>query len=491
MLVTALAPHIGYDRAAEIAKKAHRDGSTLREAALALGYVKGEDFDRWVRPESMTAPGAEKPDVIVVLISGRGSNMQALLDAGLPVSAVISNVAGAKGLELAAARGIATSVVEHRRFPTREAFDAALADAMEEFRPRLVALAGFMRVLTPGFRRALSRQAAQHPPIAAARVSRPRYARRALEAGVKRHGCTVHFVTADLDHGPIVIQAAVAVRDGDTPRKAGGAGAASRSTSSIRGRCAGFSTASWSSKMAWCALKDPIVEIQAVKMRSWLLLLTSFAGLRAGRAAGPHRGRLRDVAGRVGLGRRRRGARARRWALSDYRDVERTRRLRAVRRHEAHQPRAGGRCRPCDRLNSLTSVPAGAIRVRRSTGRQRTVTTLHKEVRQTQPMPADAQDRLSFLLAFALFPPKGKSVTYTLVDSKGLSTHLYRIAGQEKLKTPIGEFDTLKLVRSRENESSEIWLAKQLGNFPVRVVVVYKDGRRVEQMAVRVSTPAP
>jgi hypothetical protein len=120
-----------------------------------------------------------------------------------------------------------------------------------------------------------------------------------------------------------------------------------------------------------------------------------------------------------------------------------------------------------------------------------TVTTLHKEVRRTQPMPADAQDRLSFLLAFSLFPPKGKSVTYTLVDSKGLSTHLYRIAGQEKLKTPIGEFDTLKLVRSRENESSEIWLAKQLGNFPVRVVVVYKDGKRLEQMAVRVSAPAP
>ena len=120
-----------------------------------------------------------------------------------------------------------------------------------------------------------------------------------------------------------------------------------------------------------------------------------------------------------------------------------------------------------------------------------TVTTLHKEARNTQPMPADAQDRLSFLLSFSLFPPKGKSVTYTLVDSKGLSTHIYRIAGQEKLKTPIGEFDTLKLVRSRENESSEIWLAKQLGNFPVRVVVIYKDGRRLEQMAVRVSAPAP
>ncbi|HEV7477620.1 MAG TPA: DUF3108 domain-containing protein, partial [Burkholderiales bacterium] len=78
-----------------------------------------------------------------------------------------------------------------------------------------------------------------------------------------------------------------------------------------------------------------------------------------------------------------------------------------------------------------------------------------------------------------------------IVDSKGISTQLYRIAGQEKLKTPIGEFDTLKLVRSRDNESAEIWLASQLGNFPVRVVVVYKDGKRLEQMAVRVSVPAP
>jgi hypothetical protein len=121
----------------------------------------------------------------------------------------------------------------------------------------------------------------------------------------------------------------------------------------------------------------------------------------------------------------------------------------------------------------------------------RTVTTQHKEVRRTLPMPPDAQDRLSFLLAFSLFPPKEKSVSYSIFDSKGLSSQLYLIAGQEKLKTPIGEFDTLKLVRSRENESSEIWLAKQLGNFPVRVVVLYKDGRRLEQMAVRVSAPAP
>jgi phosphoribosylglycinamide formyltransferase-1 len=156
--------------------------------------------------------------LIVILISGRGSNMQALLDAGLPVSAVISNVAGAKGLELAAARGVATRVVEHRRFATREEFDAALAAAVDEFRPRLVALAGFMRVLTPGFvDRYRGRLLNIHPSLLPAFPGLDTH-RRALEAGVKRHGCTVHFVTADLDHGPIVIQAAVAVRDDDTPQ---------------------------------------------------------------------------------------------------------------------------------------------------------------------------------------------------------------------------------------------------------------------------------
>jgi phosphoribosylglycinamide formyltransferase-1 len=155
--------------------------------------------------------------VIVVLISGRGSNLQALLDAGLPVSAVISNIAGAKGLEHASTRGIATRVVEHRRFPTREAFDAALAAAVDEFRPRLVALAGFMRVLTAGFvERYRGRLLNIHPSLLPAFPGLDTH-RRALEAGVARHGCTVHFVTADLDHGPIVIQAAVPVRDGDTP----------------------------------------------------------------------------------------------------------------------------------------------------------------------------------------------------------------------------------------------------------------------------------
>ena len=155
---------------------------------------------------------------MVVLISGRGSNLQALLEAGLPVSAVISNVAAAKGLEIAAMQGVATRVVEHRRFPTREAFDAALAAAIDEFRPRLVALAGFMRVLTPGFvERYRGRLLNIHPSLLPEFPGLDTH-RRALEAGATRHGCTVHFVTAQLDHGPIVIQAVVPVRAGDTPQ---------------------------------------------------------------------------------------------------------------------------------------------------------------------------------------------------------------------------------------------------------------------------------
>ncbi|HEX6689731.1 MAG TPA: phosphoribosylglycinamide formyltransferase [Burkholderiales bacterium] len=156
--------------------------------------------------------------MIVVLISGRGSNLQALLDAGLPVSAVISNVAGAKGLEAAAARGVPTRTVEHRKFATREAFDAALAAAIDEFRPRLVALAGFMRVLTAGFvERYRGRLLNIHPSLLPELPGLDTH-RRALASGAKRHGCTVHFVTAELDHGPIVIQAAVPVRADDTPQ---------------------------------------------------------------------------------------------------------------------------------------------------------------------------------------------------------------------------------------------------------------------------------
>lgn len=151
----------------------------------------------------------------MVLISGRGSNLRALLDAGLPVSAVISNRADAEGLALAAARGVATRVVEHRGHATREAFDAALALEIDRFAPRLVALAGFMRILTPGFvARYPARLLNIHPSLLPAFPGLDTH-RRALAAGVKVHGCTVHFVTAELDHGPIVVQAAVPVLAGD------------------------------------------------------------------------------------------------------------------------------------------------------------------------------------------------------------------------------------------------------------------------------------
>jgi len=154
--------------------------------------------------------------LIVALISGRGSNLQALLEAGLPVSGVIANRADARGLELAAARGVATQVVEHRAFASREAFESALGREIERFTPRLVALAGFMRIFTPGFAaRYEGRMLNIHPSLLPAFPGLDTHAR-ALAAGVKLHGCTVHFVSAELDHGPIVIQAAVPVRAGDT-----------------------------------------------------------------------------------------------------------------------------------------------------------------------------------------------------------------------------------------------------------------------------------
>jgi phosphoribosylglycinamide formyltransferase-1 len=153
--------------------------------------------------------------LVVILISGRGSNMRALLEAGLPVSAVISNRAEAEGLAAARARGVATRVVEHRAHGTREAFDDALAAEIDRFAPRLVALAGFMRVLTPGFvARYRERLLNIHPSLLPAFPGLDTH-RRALAAGVKVHGCTVHFVTPELDHGPIVVQAAVPVRSDD------------------------------------------------------------------------------------------------------------------------------------------------------------------------------------------------------------------------------------------------------------------------------------
>ena len=143
--------------------------------------------------------------------------MRALMDAGLPVKAVIGNREDAAGLEIAAKRGVATKAVAHKDYPTREAFDAALAAEIDRYAPRLVALAGFMRILTPAF---VSRYAGRlmnvHPSLLPAFPGLDTH-RRALAAGVKVHGCSVHFVTEQLDHGPIIVQAAVPVRPGDTP----------------------------------------------------------------------------------------------------------------------------------------------------------------------------------------------------------------------------------------------------------------------------------
>jgi phosphoribosylglycinamide formyltransferase-1 len=154
-------------------------------------------------------------NTMVVLISGRGSNLRALVEAGLPVAAVISNRADAAGLAYAAGRGIATAVVPHRDYATREEFDAALGQAIDAFRPGLVALAGFMRILTAGFvQRYHGRMLNIHPSLLPAFAGLDTHAR-ALAAGVKLHGCSVHFVTAELDHGPIVMQAAVPVLASD------------------------------------------------------------------------------------------------------------------------------------------------------------------------------------------------------------------------------------------------------------------------------------
>ena len=153
---------------------------------------------------------------LVVLISGRGSNLQAIVEAGLPVVGVISNRADAPGLEFARKRGIATTVVPHRDFATREAFDEALARQIDRHAPRAVANAGFMRILTPGFAARYARRVVNiHPSLLPAFRGLDTHAR-ALAAGVKLHGCTVHFVTADLDGGPIIAQAAVPVLEGDT-----------------------------------------------------------------------------------------------------------------------------------------------------------------------------------------------------------------------------------------------------------------------------------
>lgn len=155
---------------------------------------------------------------IVILISGRGSNMESIVTAGLPaqIAAVVSNRADAAGLKFAAQAGVTTQVVDERELPSREAFEGELADAIDRHSPDLVALAGFMRVLGAEFvRRYSGRMLNIHPSLLPAFPGLHTH-RRALQEGVKFHGCTVHFVTPQVDHGPIIAQAAVPVRVGDS-----------------------------------------------------------------------------------------------------------------------------------------------------------------------------------------------------------------------------------------------------------------------------------
>ncbi|RMH85041.1 phosphoribosylglycinamide formyltransferase [Pseudomonas sp. AOB-7] len=162
------------------------------------------------------------PCNVVVLISGSGSNLQALIDSsaddGNParIAAVISNRADAYGLQRAQAAGIATTVLDHKQFDGREAFDAALIQAIDAHQPELVVLAGFMRILTPGFvQHYAGRLLNIHPSLLPKHKGLHTH-QRALEAGDTEHGCSVHFVTEELDGGPLVVQAVLPVAADDS-----------------------------------------------------------------------------------------------------------------------------------------------------------------------------------------------------------------------------------------------------------------------------------
>jgi phosphoribosylglycinamide formyltransferase-1 len=163
------------------------------------------------------------PEAIGVLISGRGSNLQAIIDAidqrrlDASIAIVISNKAGAAGLERAAAAGITTAVMTHARWPDRDAYDAALVEALRAADVSLVCLAGFMRLLGPTFIQAFPNRVLNVHPSLLPAFPGVEAQRQAIEHGVKISGATVHLVTAELDAGPIVLQSAVPVMAADTP----------------------------------------------------------------------------------------------------------------------------------------------------------------------------------------------------------------------------------------------------------------------------------
>ena len=157
---------------------------------------------------------------IVILISGRGSNMQAIVNAAIPdarIAAVLSNSTTAAGLAWAAERGIATESLNHKDFPSRLAFDQTMMEKIDVYQPDLVVLAGFMRILTPEFcAHYPNRLINIHPSILPSFTGLHTH-ERAREAGCRVAGCTIHFVTPELDCGPIISQGIVPILDGDTP----------------------------------------------------------------------------------------------------------------------------------------------------------------------------------------------------------------------------------------------------------------------------------
>ena len=156
---------------------------------------------------------------IVILISGRGSNMQAVVEAAVPnadIRAVLSNNENAAGLAWASSRGIATAALNHKNFPDRESFDRAMMELIDRHQPDLVVLAGFMRILTPAFcAHYEGRLINIHPSLLPAFTGLHTH-ERALAAGCRVAGCTVHFVTPELDCGPVIAQGVVPILDGDT-----------------------------------------------------------------------------------------------------------------------------------------------------------------------------------------------------------------------------------------------------------------------------------
>lgn len=156
---------------------------------------------------------------IVILISGRGSNMQAIVNADIPdanIAAVLSNNETAAGLAWAAERGITTDSLNHKNFDSRLAFDQAMMEKIDAYQPDLVVLAGFMRILTPEFCAHYENRLINiHPSILPSFTGLHTH-ERALEAGCRVAGCTIHFVTPELDCGPIISQGIVPILDGDT-----------------------------------------------------------------------------------------------------------------------------------------------------------------------------------------------------------------------------------------------------------------------------------